>query len=325
MGVLLLTMILTGCGAGVFRPSPGTIVSTSSTTVSLYPETTEDLNGPCLFDLRLPAGGGAAVGTLVVYERGDTQLFYDDASVQASADTLHLAMLFAHECDAATTGSFQADASKGPSRVLTAALSELAVSSGHIELSTGQLILFGYSAAGVLVATMTEILPSRILGAVEYIPGDLYINLDQVSISPANAQIPTLILDNALDTKSGTTRGMDYFLRGLPLKALWAYGVQHATDHCCSLSTRSLVLPWMAALAGVGGNTLMNPGAFPSSVYGLFTCIQNTTVDVFGQTNCVISAASLETSMLASSRYGWLPDMASGRAWLAWVLNPVTN
>ncbi len=318
-------MLLTGCGAGVFGPAPGTVVSNSATTVSVYPETTEDLSGPCVFDLRLPAGNATTADTLVVYERGDTQSFYNDASVQAMADSLHFAMLFAHECDAYTTGSFQADASKGPTRVLTAALSELAVSSGHPELSAGHLILFGFSAAGVLAATMTEIIPSRILGAVEYIPGDQYVDLDRVPVSAAAAQIPTLVLDNALDGKSGTTRGMNFFLRGLALNAPWAYGVQNATGHCCSLSTRNLVLPWMAALASVDRNLPLNPAAFSSSIYGSFTCLVNTTVDVFGQTNCAISAASLQTSKPAITTYGWLPDGTTANAWLAWVLNPSTN
>ena len=325
LGVMVLLTVLTGCGAGVFGPAPGTVVSTSATTVSVYPETTEDLSGPCLFDLRLPAGGSAASGILVVYERGDTESFYDDASVQATADSLHLAMLFAHECDAYTTGSFQADATKGPERVLLAALTELAASSAHPELNTGQLILFGYSAAGVLTATMTEIIPSRVLGAIEYIAGDAYVDLDQVSVSAAVAQVPTLVLDNALDQKSGTTRGMNYFLRGLALNAPWAYGVQHATDHCCSLSTRPLVLPWITALSTTGGTLPLNPATFSASVYGVFACVGNTTMDVFGNTNCEISAASLQTAKPASSPYGWLPDKSSGDAWLAWVLNPATN
>ncbi len=324
-GAVLLTLLLSGCGAGTFLSAPGTVVSTSATTVSVYPTTAEDLDGPCLFDLRLPAGGTSVAGTLVVYERGDTQTLYNDASVQATADTLHLAMLFAHECDARTTGSFQADASKGPSGVLAAALTQLAVSSGHPELNAGQLIFFGYSAAGVLVATMSQIIPTRILGAVEYIPGDEYVNLDQITINPAAATIPTLVLDNALDEKSGTTRGLNYFLRGQLLNAPWAYGVQNATSHCCSLSTRALVLPWIAALARVGGNLPLTPAAFPSSLYAPFTCTAVTTVDVFGQTNCAISKASLQTTVPATSVYGWLPDGASANAWLAWVLNPTTN
>lgn len=267
----------------------------------------------------------AATDTLVVFERGDTRSFYDDFSVQAAADRLHLAMVFAHECDASTTGSFQADATRGPERVLTAALAELAVSSGHAELSTAPLILFGYSAAGVLTATMTQTIPSRILGAIEYMPGDVYVDLDQVGVNAATAQVPTLILDNALDEKSGTTRGINFFLRGLGYNATWAYGVQHATDHCCSLSTRPLVLPWIADLTSGGGSLPLNPASFSSPIYGAFSCLPNTTVDVFGETNCVISTASLQNSRPVSTMYGWLPDKNSGNAWLAWVLNPITN
>ena len=321
--LVFLAGILTGCGAGVFAKPPGTIISTSPTSVSLYPLTTEDLTGPCNFDLRLPATGGPVAATLVVFERGDTNLFYMDPSVQAEADSLHFAMLFAYECDSRTTGDLQADATAGPQRILSAALSELAVSSGHSELGSGNLILYGYSAAGVLTATMANLFPARLLGAVEYIAGDEYVDLDRVGISTEAASVPTLILDNALDTKSGTTRGQNYFLRGRSLAAPWAYGVQNATDHCCSLSTLPVVLPWLAALAGASPPP--NKSSFSNPAYGTFTCTTNTTLDVFGQSNCAISSASLFPAVPAQTSYGWFPDQASGTAWRAWVLNPMTN
>ena len=108
-------------------------------------------------------------------------------------------MVFAHECDAQSTGAFQADASRGPGRILFLALSKLAASSGHAELAFTGVILFGYSAAGVLTATMVNEQPDRILGAIEYIPGDVYVNIAQVPTTKQAGQVPTLILANAQD------------------------------------------------------------------------------------------------------------------------------
>ena len=323
--LVLFAGMLTGCGAGIFSSPPGTVVSTSSTSVSVYPLTTEDLAGPCRFDLRLPSSSSPVTATLVVYERGDTARFYADASIQALADNLHFALLFAYECDAATTGNFQADAAKGPQRVLFAALSQLATSAGHSELATGNLVLYGYSAAGVLAATMSNLSPSRLLGVIEYIAGDQYVDLDNLIVSASAAQVPALILDNSLDTRSGTSRGLRYFLRGHALSAPWAYGVQNATDHCCSLSTRPIAAPWIAALAAAGSNPSPAVSSFPNATYGTFTCSANTTLDVFGQQNCSIATASLQSSAPAQLLYGWLPDVASGTAWRTWVLNPTTN
>ncbi len=294
----------------------------------MYPTTSEDLQGPCLFEMRLPAPGVAVAGTLVVYQRGDTQQFYDDTTVQAAMTGLNFAMVFAEECDAQTTGSFQADASKGPATVLFAALSQLAVSSGHPELATSNVALFGFSAGGVLSASMLNEAPSRILGAIEYAPGDAHVNLATLPVSAAAAQIPALILANALDEKSGTTRGLTYYTRGRNAGAPWAYGVQHATDHCCSLSTRSVALPWLAAVIGAGSPASPLPlkqSAFVTATYGTFTCTPNDTVDVFGQNNCAFSVAALQPVLPVTGTYGWLPDAASGAAWVTWVLNPATN
>ncbi len=318
-------VVLTGCGSGYKDFPPGTVLSVSATTVWLYPLVTEDLSGPCMYDLRLPSSSEAVAGTLVVFQRGDTENLYNDATVQSTMDTLHFAMVFAHECDARTTGSFQADASQGPARVLFAALDALASSSGHAELSTGNVVLFGYSAAGVLTATLLNEQPDRILGAVEYIPGDVHVNIATVPVSTGAQQIPALVLANADDEQSGTTRVRAYFSAGYAAGAPWAFGVQHATDHCCSLSTRSVILPWITSVASATQKPMpRRASVFASPVYTTLTCTPDTTLDVFGDTNCAISAASIQ-AVPGKGSDGWLPNAASGAAWLQWVLNPVTN
>ena len=325
MAIVAVLSLLMGCGSGFRTFPPGTVLSTSATSVSLYPYANEDLAGPCLYDLRLPVPNTSIAGTLIVFERGDTESFYNDVTIQSAMDSLHFAMVFAHECDAQTTGSFQADASKGPARVLFTALSQLAVTSAHPELSTTGVVLFGYSAAGVLTATMLNQDPQRVLGAIEYIPGDAYIDVAQVPIGAGPGQIPSLILANGEDQKSGTARISTYFERGRAANAPWAFGVQHATDHCCSLSTRALVLPWIAAIAATKNPLPSGVAALPSATYATFTCTPNQTNDIFGNTNCDFSAAAVQLNPPTLGTYGWLPDAASGAAWQTWVLSPGTN
>ena len=326
LALLLCCTLLAGCGSGFRTFPPGTIISNAATTVSVYPFTNEDLVGPCVYDLRLPSStSSGTAGTLVIFERGDSLQLYNDASLQATAAALNFAIVFAHECDAATTGSFQADASKGPARVLTAALSQLAISSAHTELATTKLTLFGFSAAGVLAATMSNTMPARLSGVVSYAPGDQYVDLNDVAVSGAAAQIPTLVLGNALDRKSGTARGEHYFERGLALGGKWAYGVQNATTHCCTLSTRALLSPWLVSVAGASNSVLTQPFATGVGVYGTFTCKPDSTTDAYGDADCAFSVAALQSTAPATGTYAWLPDRTTGDAWLTWVLNPVTN
>ena len=112
------------------------------------------------------------------------------------------------------------------------------------------MILYGFSAAGVLTATMANAIPTRMMGAIEYASGSGYVNLDDILVSAAATRIPTLVLANAKDEDAGTARSYRYFLRGrVTGMPPWAYAVQNATDHCCNLSTRNLILPWIQAVA----------------------------------------------------------------------------
>ena len=284
----------------------------------MYPLQSEDLAGPCAFDLLLQQPGVTQAGTLVIYERGDSSMLYNDVTLRATAQALHFSMVFAHECDAASTGVFQADAARGPARALFAALDQLAANTSHPELGTNGLVLYGFSAAGVLTATMANLYPERLLGAVEYAPADAYVALESMPVTPAAARIPTLLLANALDTKAGTYRALDFFTRGRAQGALWSFGVQNATTHCCNLSTLSVLVPFVQAVAATPA------GSFPAPVFASFKCTANGYTDALDYPACAFTQAALPATAPPGS-YGWLPGRTTATAWLAWVLNPVTN
>jgi dienelactone hydrolase len=314
-GLPLLLLLLAGCG-----------VSGAPVTVSIPALSSEDLSGPCRFEVSMAHASHVQMGVVVLYERGDTDLLYNDAQFRRAIASLDYSIVWAYQCDAKSTGDLQADATKGPARMLFTALEELATQTAHPELSTNSVILYGFSAAGVLSATMAAAHPSRLVGVIEYAAGSASVDLEDVPIPASVVQIPTLILANALDRSSGTTRSLNYFERGRASGASWAFAVQNATRHCCNLSTRNIILPWIEEIATT--HNLPETGTLNT-----FVCTPNGVIDAQGDVNCDITAASLgeaaeqkpQSHEVRGTQSGWLPDQRSNQAWLAWVTSLQTN
>lgn len=326
MGLLVCGLTwLTGCG--------GTVVAGLGTSVATLP--TEDLNGPCTYELQLAtAVGGSAItqaGVLVIFERGDSLNLYDDTDVQAMAQQLHLAMIFARECDAASTGDLQPDATTGPGRALFAALSQLGATTRHPELTNAPVVLYGFSAAGVLTATLTDAYPSRVLGAITYAAGSAHYDLDDLIVSDGAAHVPMLVLANAQDPSSGTQRSYSLFQRGWARGAPWAFAVQNQTAHCCTLTTRNILITWVTALlhaqttVGANGQAVLNVPTSPAPPAIRFLCAANGIVDAQEDTNCQFASASILPSTTGGPTASWLPNAAAATAWLSWVTNTGTN
>jgi hypothetical protein len=303
----LLASLFSGCGASG---------APASVAISALPG--EDLSGPCRYELSMAQASHTQRGVLVLYERGDSELLYNDATLRQSMAALDYSILWAYQCNAKSTGDLQADASKGPARMLFSALTQLALKSGHSELATNSIILYGFSAAGVLTATMANTQPERLIGTIQYAAGSSAVDLDDVAISTAATRIPTLILANALDGQSGTARSLDYFQRGRSMGAGWAYAVQKNTTHCCNLSTLGIFLPWVKQIAGMGVGA--DSGALTS-----FVCTPDGVVDAQGDIDCDFTAAKLGVAIPDIGVSGWLPSGETGQAWLAWVTSPRTN
>ena len=311
---------LAGCGSGLANPA-----------VSVPSLPSEDLAGSCRYELVQQDPLVPQLGVLVIFERGDSEALFEDPSVRAMALAQHFSILWAHECNARSTGDLQADASKGPARTLQVALSEFGTRSGHPELAAAPLVLYGFSAAGVLTLTMENVLPQRLLGVIAYAAGSSYTDLDDVSVSAAAAGVPTLLLANAEDDEAGTQRSFAYFERGRAIGAQWGYGVQNKTDHCCNLSTRSVILPWIEAIApavSTGVSATAGSAEAPKATTAAmanFACTPDGVEDAQGDTDCSITDASLGPAASATPETGWLPNATAGAAWLTWVTSPGTN
>ena len=274
-------------------------------------------------------------GVLVVYERADSSTLFNDPEVQNMAATLHLVTVFAHQCNAKSYDDIQNDATKGPGRALFAALSQYANDNKHPEIATDKLILSGFSAAGVLSITMEQAYPNRILTAIPYASGSPYVDLDSIAVSPTMASIPTLVLANAYDSKAGDQRSLRFFQRGAAQGAVWALGVQNHTDHCCTDSTRDVMIPWVTALtpapppAGANANASVTPisyrsFAIPSTPSVSFTTYTDGWPDAQGELDFWIPLAANSPSG-GGPMQSWMPSDAAAQAWYQWVTSPGTN
>jgi dienelactone hydrolase len=336
---------LTGCGFKIAGPGE---------TIAVTPLATEDVAGPCKFDMNLPDEPDARtdqlpdpnkpvptqVAALVIYDRGDNAKLFQDADVQDMAAKLHMVTVFAHQCNASSFDDLQADGSKGPARALFAALTQYAKDSHHPEIANLKVILSGFSAAGVLTTTVVNAYPDRVLGFVPFASGSIYVDLDTVKVSAAAARVPALVLANAYDPDSGVQRSLRYFQRGWSQGAPWGFGVQNHTGHCCAASAKNLFIPWVTALvqpletgatATPSTQSSVALPANPRDASGAvlptvrFLCYTDGFYDAYFEYNCWIPSASILPSADGGPQAGWLPDAASANAWLKWVMSPGTN
>lgn len=330
-----------------FTAGCGTIIAGPGETITIQPIAGEDLSSGCVFDINMPddpmgttnqasnpnTPSYVEAATLVIYQRGDSATLFNDPQIQDMAAKLHLVTVFAHQCNSKVTGDIQGDATKGPGRAIFAALNKYATDNGHPEIATNKLILSGFSAAGILSITMEGAYPDRVLTAIPYAAGSAYINLDQVAVTQAMAAIPNLVLANAYDSQSGDQRSLRYFQRGAALGAVWSLAVQNHTDHCCVLSTRDIMIPWITALTPA--TTLKTPGAALSAVayrtYALpstpsvsFLTYNDGWPDDQGELSFWIPTAAMSPTGGGPTQ-AWMPDQASAEAWYKWVTSPGTN
>lgn len=340
LGVLLL---VTGCGFKVAGPGE---------TISVPTLTSEDLSGPCMFDLNMPdqplksldnppplgTPAPKQVAALVIYERSDSGTLFDDPAIQSMAATLHMVTVYAHQCNSKVSGDLQPDAAKGPGRTLFAALTQYSIDSKHAEIANIPVVMVGFSAAGVLTTTIVNEHPDRILGFIPFASGSAYLDLDTVPVSAAAAKVPAMVLANAYDPSSGVQRSLRYYNRGYSQGAPWTFGSQNHTGHCCVTSLRDVMVPWVTALVTPleTGATIPTGGpasagsvnwtrGSPGSQEVRFICYTDGFYDSYGEANCWTPSATLLPDTSGGPQTGWLPNAASAQAWLKWVLSPGTN
>jgi hypothetical protein len=327
-----LVLGLAGCGALTVPYLPETTVT---------PLASEDLAGPCTYALRLAQGPVVTpgqppeslpqTGVLVVFDRGDSMTLFDDPAVIATAQKLHLAMLYAYQCDAQSFDDLQPNAAAGPGRALFQALTQFAVSQNHPELASANVFLTGFSAAGFLSASTAIEYPSRVLGVIPYAPGSSHADLDYLDVTQAAAQVPTLVLVNASDTSAGDQFPFFYFQHGASQGGPWGIAAQRAMQHCCVDSIAPILIPWVTAIYNQYTVTQSNgmvaraaeTGNVPPTV--AFQLYGDGIFDGLGWQDFYFTTYSVLPSTSGGPFQAWLPDAATTQAWETWITAPNGN
>lgn len=317
--VLLLSSGLTGCGVSVIQVDAAVKVS---------PLDTEDLDGSCAFDIVLAKDKkGKSLtqqGALVIYEREDTSKIFSDQQVREMAARLSYSLIFAHECNAASHDDFQTDPAAGPGRALVAGIDQLAQVTQHPELSQAKIIVYGFSAGGLLALQLPDYAPNRIWGVIAYAPASVYQNIEELVPQENALKTPSLILAGSEDDKAGTTRPLHYFHLGREQNSPWAYAVQKGLSHCCSLMTKPLLLAWVPAVVALHSPPKGSGIAIGNDVGVItsFVCTSDGETDAFGEQDCSFTSAALSWNSDENFFTAWLPDNQSAAAWLSWVTTP---
>ena len=270
---------------------------------------------------------------LVVFERSDSLKLFEDPTLIAAAQGMHMAMLYAYQCNAASFDDLQPDATEGPGRALFQGLNQFAVSLNHPELAQANVFLTGFSAAGYLSVTTALEYPGRVLGTIPYAPAAAVDDLDTVVVTPAAARIPSLILVSATDIAAGDQKPFFLFDRGWGQGAPWGFASQHALNHCCVDSVAPILIPWMSAIfteytaAQTNGLVALKSLNAPAAPVVAFQIASDGSFDPFGYQDFFFGLASILPSAdgAAEPFQAWLPDQASAQAWLTWVTNPNGN
>lgn len=223
-------------------------LSAAAQTVGVYstvvaPAKGETFQGPCRFEVAIPAREIATRAVWVVFDRGlETRSFYDDEAVFRFAEQHRLALLWARHCPSAETGDIDPQPSHGLGRALFTALDQLARASAHGEFSTSKLIMLGYSEAALLAASMPAFAPDRVLASIAYAP----IGLEPLTLEHPAAGIPQLVIANGADPAVGTQTPFRYFERHFTNGAPWAFAIQNGAAHEGGLSAaKSLMFSWI--------------------------------------------------------------------------------
>jgi dienelactone hydrolase len=219
---------------------------------SVKPHPTDNLAGPCAFDLNIPAPQKPVRAVWITYDRGyDISRYYNDPEVVAFADKHAIALMLAHQCPAKSPptleqGEMDMDPSHGIGQSIFTGLDNFAQQSGHPELASSKLIVLGFSGTGALFAHFVRYAPDRVLAAILTNPGQSEpYGMNQIDLPTEALVVPQFIIAGATDDRAGTELPYGYFRRHRERGAPWIFLVQNGIGHCCVINAKALILEWL--------------------------------------------------------------------------------
>ena len=185
--------------------------------------------------------------------------------------------------------------------LLSPVLTRLAEESGHSELASAPLILWGHSGAGGAASSLVAIHPERVVGFIRYNSGPVSGDLSIVS------KVPSLLISGGRDTTAAPSAAEGLWKSGRAIGAPWTFAIQKEAVHgegTKDLPTATkLMTSWTA---GVVSHRL--PADRPS--------LRDVTVSSGwlgdNRTGAIAPYTSFSGDKAMAS---WLPDEATARAW----------
>lgn len=204
------------------------------------------------------------------------------------------------------------DADRGAGQSIFNTLEDLAAYTGHPELATAPIALFGHSRAGVLAASIAAWRPDRVLATIDYKPGSEEKKVTDIPMGPTQYEVPHLVVVGSKDGTGLNDTAIPFFKQGRQAGAPWAFVNQINAGH----SGSSLTLPggaffaeWLAEVARrrlseADGSTLSK--------------VQQPTGIVGDNRDLIFGAFSEATAPLEAS--SWLGSAPLAKSWQSYSL-----
>ncbi len=300
---------------------------------TVQPLPSENLIGPCSFELSIPSQTRRLRAAWITYDRGyDISRYYSDPEVRGFAQKNAIALILAHQCPAKSPptgeqGEMDMDLSRGVARSIFTALDDFARQSHHSELSSAKLIVMGFSGIGAMFGHFVRYAPDRVVAAILANPGqtDPY-GMRDMDLNGAALAVPEFVIAGGIDERSGTQRPYDYVSRHRARGAPWVFVVQNGIPHCCIINARSLILGWleeMIKLRKPDSNTPLRTIDDRGGWYGLVRPCEDGRRDHWGEplwNVCDASVQPAQVRMPADRVVGaWFPTHRLALDWLMFI------
>jgi len=258
--------------------------------------------------LFLPANVARARGVISIIDWSLAPALFTDTEWKALSEELQSCLLLVtirtddpEEWSRPTDEQPVRNAAVGGADGLLLLLEHLAEQSGHPELRSARLLLWGQSAAGGFAMTFATEHPSRTIGFVRY---HSHLRELPVDIETA-ARIPALFLAGETDETAGVADSEALWRRGRALGAPWTFGIEPEAAHRSPEKLKDayrVAIPWVAAVfrQRLGPDADLRPISDRS---GWLADLHDGSVS---------SYASFHGNAREAS---WLPDEATAQGW----------
>jgi hypothetical protein len=199
-----------------------------------------------------------------------------------------------------TGGLGDVNYAQGGGDALFSVLRRLSEDSGHPELNSAPLVIWGHSGAGGVSSILTGLYPERVLAFVRYHSGPVGGDIKVVS------RIPSLLISGGRDTTAPPSLAEKLWISGRALGAPWTFAV-HADGVHGELkdlaAARALMTTWVSGVV----RQRLPPGA-------------STLRDITDESGWVGQQQSGAISVLMvpgapRANWSWLPDESTAEAW----------